>query len=264
MSNSSLDATTDGHVHTSYCHHATGRMEEYVQTAINKKLSGVIFLEHMEEGIVTPRTTWLSEEDFDSYIAEGEKLAERYESAIKVGLGVEVGYNEEHLDRLNSRLQKRSWDRIGISCHFTKLPHIDHHLNLVSKNDPRLYTLTPSEAERLVNDYYTNLIHAAKSLPGDVLCHMDAVFRYLPLHQNIHLSTELFEELLDTLENQSIAVEINTSGLAIRDEFFPSYPMLQQIVQRDIELVAGSDAHRPEDVGNHFEKLQPFLEKAYQ
>ncbi len=86
----------DIHIHTRFCGHATGEMEEYVQAAIQKKLKKIIFLEHMEEGIrYFQGKTWLSEDDFDAYFAEGQRLRSTYAAEIEIGLGVECGYNPD-------------------------------------------------------------------------------------------------------------------------------------------------------------------------
>ncbi len=70
-----INLQCDSHMHTRYCHHAVGTMEEYVLCAIDKGLEEIVFLEHMEaSGVNYFDTTWLTEDDFDLYFAEGQKL----------------------------------------------------------------------------------------------------------------------------------------------------------------------------------------------
>lgn len=258
----SINTRSDGHIHTAYCHHAVGTMEEYVLAAIAKGLRQIFFLEHMEEGIRTRRVTWLTEADFDSYFSEGERLKTIYGDVIDIGLGVEVGYSPRHREKLRERLSMRKWDRVGISCHFAELTTDDFHLNLVSKKDSRLYTLSNKDQVGLIRDYYTQLREAILYLPGNVVCHLDAVLRYLPPQDEDTFPNELFHELLAAIKQRKMAVEINTSGMAIRNECFPAAPLLAQVIKHNIPLVAGSDAHRPEDVGNHFEILNDLIYKA--
>jgi histidinol-phosphatase (PHP family) len=99
-----IDTQTDMHVHTSRCNHAVGTMEQYVQEAIRKGLKRMVFLEHLEEEISYSYRTWLTEEDFDDYFAEGETLQKRYHDEIEILLGVEVGYNPECPQRLLTRI----------------------------------------------------------------------------------------------------------------------------------------------------------------
>lgn len=250
-----IDPRKDGHVHTKLCHHAVGRMEDYVLSAIKKELPGICFLEHMEEGIISSRTTWLTENDFDVYFAEGLRLQEKYHKEISIELGVEVGFNPEKTDILLRRLSKRSWNRIGISYHFHRLAGSAEHLNLIGKSDKAVHRLSLAEAAAVEREYYLNLIAAVHALPGNVLCHLDAVLRHYPRRSQLEPPWQLIESLLENVKKRGMAIEINTSGLAIRGEVFPCRQILALVLQKEIPLLAGSDAHRPEDVGNCFEQL---------
>ncbi len=256
-----IDPLSDGHIHTTYCHHAVGEMEEYVEAAIEKGLKEIFFLEHMEEGIETHRVTWLSEHDFDRYFEEGERLKETYSADIVIGLGVEVGFNPSQIDTLLSRIRTRPWDRIGISLHFFQDDPTKPHLNLVSKRDPRLAQLKITEATAIEREYYHNLTKAVELIPGSVLCHIDGVFRYYPQRHRIEPPWDLIDILLDKVATKGIALEVNTSGLAIRDEVFPGKVILKKALAKRIPLVAGSDAHKPEDVGYGFGNLNTYLEE---
>ncbi|MEE4240492.1 MAG: histidinol-phosphatase [Desulfopila sp.] len=251
-----IDSSSDGHVHTTLCHHAVGEMEEYVLAAISKNLSHICFLEHMEEGIVSPRITWLTENDFDIYFAEGERLREKYSASISIGLGVEVGFNPQSITTLQQRLAARQWDRIGISYHFHRLHQEEHHLNLVGRNEPRISNLSLKKAAAIEEAYYTHLIKGVETLPGTVVCHIDAVLRHYPSRHLLEPPWHLIEELLDKVKERGMSIEVNTSGIAIRGEVFPSRKIVQKAIHKGIPLSASSDAHRPEDVGFCFHELE--------
>ncbi len=253
-----IDPLSDGHIHTSLCNHAIGKMEDYVQSALNKGLHKIIFLEHMEEGQHYFRTTWLSEKDFDIYFEEGQRLQAKYSGRISIGLGVEVGYNPQFPEQLLKRLAKRKWDRIGISYHYHNFLDNEEHLNLVSKNDSRVQKLDLETSIRIEKCYYNTLIEAVNYLPGTVLCHLDAVLRHHPQKKSMQMQWEHIDKLLDCIKRKKMALEINTSGMAIRNEFFPCQEIVFRARARGIPLVAGSHAHRPEDVGNHFNLLESY------
>jgi len=254
-----LELRSDGHVHTSFCRHAIGTMEEYVLAAINKGLRHLVFLEHMESGIEYFDTTWLSESDFDDFFEEGDQLRKRYQDRLEIGLGVELGYNPVHRDELLARIKKRSWDRIGISYHYCWHPDFPYHLNLVSRKKWNIDAINQVGCDQLLHHYFDTLIEAVRLLPGTVLCHLDAGLRYQP---ELHFSkahSEKIAVLLDTVKAKGMAIEINTSGFAIRGEPFPATQFVKMAIDRKIPLVAGSDAHKPEDVGNHFDRLPDFI-----
>ncbi len=254
-----IDQHVDGHIHTARCHHAVGTMEEYVLAAIDADLRKICFLEHMEEGIIADRITWLSESDFDAYLEEGNTLKKRYEQKIIVELGVEVGYNPEHANVLQKRVLSRNWDRIGLSYHFHKPAGYDRHLNLVSKRDYRLLQLNVKDAGKIEEEYYLTLAEAIDVIPADVICHLDGVLRYHPLRQEMEQPWPLIRSLLDKMKDKGIALEVNTSGLAIRGEIFPERKILAMAAELGIPLVAGSDAHKPEQVGYGFDSLSKHI-----
>ena len=255
----SVDLQTDGHVHTRLCHHATGEMEEYVLAAIDRGLRRIVFLEHLETGIVCKRSTWLSEADFDYYFAQGERLRRKYRGRIQVETGVELGYNAERREEILARIGSRPWARIGISCHFLRFADTDDHLNLLSKHQEYRREAQRIGCERILDRYFDSLIEAVRLLPGSVLCHLDAALRYVPgIRFSPHHHRQI-DQLLVEVKARGMALEINTSGIAIRGEPFPARGILARAIELGIPLAVGSDAHRPEDVGNHFATLPDYL-----
>lgn len=235
-------------------------MEEYVQAAIRKKLKKIIFLEHMEEGILSLHgKTWLSEEDFDSYFAEGERLRSVYTDTIEIGLGVECGYNPDCRAILKSRLAKRCWSQVGISCHFLKIKATAQHLNMFSRKEENIQLARQSGAENILDRYFTMLTEAVNYLPGTMLCHLDGALRYLPEISLSERHYERIDTLLQAVKDNKLAIEINTSGIDIRGEQFPNRRILAKALDLNIPFIFGSDAHKPEQVGRHFSSIKTIL-----
>ena len=251
----SFPLLSDGHVHTKYCHHARGEMEEYVKEAVSKGLQEIVFLEHMEAGVHYFESTWLTEKDFDRYFKEGKQLREKYQQDIRVLLGVEVGYSPTHKEELLQRLEKREWDRIGVSYHFMAHPDGDYHLNLLSRKERNIRAIERVGCKVVLENYFTTLNEAVEVLPGTVLCHLDAALRF---HPDTVISQEHLEQvktILKSVKKKGMALELNTSGFTIRGTPFPSPFIVKEAMAMDIPILPGSDAHRPEDVGRHFDKL---------
>lgn len=248
-----IDITEDSHVHTNLCHHARGEMEEYVQAAIERGLHRLIFLEHLEAGINYFESTWLTDADFDYYHREGQRLKAKYQGELEIGLGVEVGYNPKGKEELLQRLASHSWDRVGISYHFLETDN--GHLNMVSRKQANINALDRIGVENVIRLYYGGLRQAVEELPVNLLCHLDAVLRYHPSLQFTDEHIRLIDDLLDAVARKNMAVEVNTSGYRLKNEPFPSQYFLKKAIKRGIPLVAGSDAHRPEDVGRYFDRL---------
>jgi histidinol-phosphatase (PHP family) len=247
-----IDLKIDGHVHTAFCHHASGSMEAYVLAAIERGLEKLFFLEHLEIGINYFECTWLTREDFDDYFREGQRLRDYYGERLFVGLGVEVGYNPERSLEILERLSERAWDRVAVSYHFMKVG--ERHYNLVSRKSRNIATLGRLGVESVLSAYFDTMLEAVETVPAEVVCHLDAVMRYHPdvrLGRNHYRQIEL---ILEAMVQRGMALEVNASGCRMRGEPFPARDIIMEAMRLNIPLVAGSDAHRPEDVGR-FAKL---------
>ena len=83
-------------------------------------------------------------------------------------------------------------------------------------------------------------------------------------HPNVVRTPEhdrLIDGLLDSVARNNMALEVNTSGYRIKDGPYPSLDILKKAVAKNIPLVAGSDAHCPEDVGRYFDRLPELTQK---
>ena len=253
-----LDLKTDGHVHCKLCHHAVGEMEEYVLAACERGLERLVFLEHFEAGINYFETTWLTRADFDVYFATGRQLQERYRGRIDIGLGVEVGYNPERVAETVSFINEYQWDRIGLSYHF--LGQGERHLNMLTRKPEKIAefnTIGVAEALRL---YLEGLRQAVSEIPATVLCHLDAALRHHPELEFSPSHQQQMLALVDALAYRGMALEINTSGFDHRrQQPYPPSWLIKRAGAQGVELVLGSDAHRPQDVGRYFERVPLWL-----
>lgn len=252
-----IDIREDGHVHTRLCNHAAGEMEEYVEQAVQRGLTTLVFLEHLETDIRYQPPSWLNDNDFALYFQEGERLKQRYREVIDIRLGVETGFNPEATALIRQRLADYPVERIGVSCHFYR--HGDVHLNLLSRRQQNLELFTAIGADAVVAAYFDTLTEAVTALECDVLCHLDAVLRHLPGIRFNGGHRRQIEQLLDAMRANNVALEINTSGFDYRGIPFPAGWIVSEALRRGISLRAGSDAHHPSEVGRHFERLPGYL-----
>ncbi|THB75203.1 MAG: restriction endonuclease, partial [Desulfobulbaceae bacterium] len=154
---------------------------------------------------------------------------------------------------------KRSWDRVGLSYHYISVKNRDNHLNILTRNPDNLAILKSYDISALLTHYFKTLIGAVELIPANTLCHLDAGFRHV---EGVALDAEhreLIEQLLETVKNHSMSLEINTSGIRNRGIPYPEESIIRLALSHGIPLVAGSDAHRPEDVGRDFDRLEALL-----
>jgi histidinol-phosphatase (PHP family) len=257
ITNQTVNLKEDNHVHTHLCNHASGDMEEYVVAAIKKRLTSLTFLEHLEVDIHYFERTWITEADFIYYFKDGERLKKKYQEQIRVRLGIEIGYNPLAVDLLKKRLAKYPCERIGLSYHF--LFDGNKHLNMVSRRQENIEALTAFGPDKVITLYFDGLIQAVQELDCHVLCHLDAVMRHYPDLQFKEAHWNQANTLLQLMRDKGMMLELNTSGFTLRNVPYPCRSIVQRAIDLGIQLVAGSDAHRPEQVGRDFDRLPSFL-----
>ena len=139
------------------------------------------------------------------------------------------------------------------------MDEFDHHLNFLSKKKKNIKTFLELDVSVLLSNYFHTLIEAITKIPADVLCHLDAGLRHVP---GLALNSEhrtLITTLLHQVKHEGLALELNTSGYETRESPFPSFEIIQEAMALDIPLVAGSDAHAPQQVARHFDRLKQDL-----
>ncbi len=254
---SAIDLSGDHHIHTSLCNHARGEMEEYILAAIARGLDSITFLEHLECGIIYNHRTWLEPNHFKEYFFQGKQLQKQYAGRIAVRLGVEVGYNPAAVRQLRAALTDYPFEHIGLSYHF----YFDgsRHLNMLSRRPENVEALIAVGVDHVLEEYFNGLLQACRELQCDKICHLDAGLRHIPdlIFKESHYRA--IEQLLTVMQQNDIALEVNTAGFDLRSQTYPSIDIINYAGQLSIPLVAGSDAHRPDQVGRHFGRLAEML-----
>ncbi|MDW7773228.1 MAG: histidinol-phosphatase [Desulfobulbaceae bacterium] len=252
-----IDLTRDSHVHTRLCNHASGEMEEYVTAALNRGLQTLVFLEHLEEDTVYFERNWLTEADFAYYFAEGKRLQEKYRHRLTIKLGVEVGFNPKAVNALREKIARYPWEHVGLSYHYYATGA--GHLNMVSRRRKSLEKLIAVGVDKVITEYFSGLIRGISSLDCNTVCHLDAVMRHYPQVRFSAVHMEQIDRILELIKQKKMSLEVNTSGYAFRNEPYPGRTILKKALARNIPLLAGSDAHHPEQVGRYFDRLPALL-----
>ncbi len=242
----------DYHVHTSLCNHAEGGMEAYIQKAVEIGLQDICFLDHLTMQPAADNLS-MAPGEVPFYFQALQRLKQEYRGSINVKIGLEIDFNPDHVDFFQEITARYSFDVIGGSLHFLG------GLNIASHSSPwKQGDLEPD----YVYDLY--LEHLKKMLDYnyfDVLCHLDLVKKF-GWESSRSLDKE-FNEILSIIKNKHMTVEINTSGYNHpAREIYPSFDIIKNCREQGISITLGSDAHKPENVGQHYDKAWPLLLKA--
>jgi histidinol-phosphatase (PHP family) len=240
----------DYHVHTALCGHATGSMEEYVQSALQRGLAELGFNDHAPTFHVQDPELAMAAHQLPQYVAEVQALQRKY-SRPRIRLGLEADFIPGYEGDLQQLLSQYQFDYVYGSVHIIDQWRFD---------DSRVY---PQGYEhRLVGDAYAQFFdlirRSAQSGLFDVLGHMDLIkkFNYWPTGEIEHL----LQQTVETIAEAGLCVEVNTSGLRRPcAEMYPSERILRLCHHHGVPVTLGSDAHSPEEVGMDFDKAVEML-----
>jgi histidinol-phosphatase (PHP family) len=237
----------DFHNHTTLCGHAVGTMEECVERAIELGISEWGFSEHSHWMIQAPGE-WLAMKpgDLDGYVQSVYAMQRRYNregaDPFHVRLGMEMDFVPSRLDEAERVSEEYDWDyRIGSV----------HHIGLWGFDNPEIVADWKRVNVEDAYELYFELIGRMVDMRFcEIVGHLDLpkIFKHLPEGG----VTRYVEPLIPRIVESGVAVEINTAG---RDkpiaEFFPSWEIVELLIEAGVPITLGADAHAPKHVGRH-------------
>jgi histidinol-phosphatase (PHP family) len=248
----------DLHVHTHYCGHAEGTMEESVQVAIRLGLAEVGFAGHFPypQGFVEPVPDCVIPEDlFPQFVDDVFRLRKIYENRIHITLGAEVDYLDGFMEKTKALCRMYPLDYVIGSVHMVEGVPIDYsHQVLIQYLDKM------GGVGGMCTKYWKCVEKMIRSGICDVVAHLDLPKKVMASRPSFD-DTKHVEFLLDLIFDRNIVLEVNTGGIdrSFDGESYPSQSILRMAAERGIEITLGSDAHRPEEVGRYFRKTAEFL-----
>jgi len=243
----------DYHIHTKMCGHANGEMEEYVESAIKNGLTEMGFSDHFPLFHIEPGDLSMKMEDFPLYIKKVKEMQEKYKDKITIRLGCEVEYSADIEKPTKEMLSKYNFDYLLGSTHFLGMWIFDHpdHKDEFEKRD----------VYEIYSNYFTGLEKMISSRMFDIVAHIDLIkkFGYRPSRP----LEEIYSKIAKAINNSSMAIEINTSGLRKPvKEMYPAAQLLKICFETNIPVTLGSDAHKPEEVTRDFDKAVLLIKNA--
>ncbi|GAB6158868.1 histidinol-phosphatase HisJ [Desulfotomaculum varum] len=245
----------DYHLHTFRCGHAVGTVTEMVAAARHKGLKEIGFAEHLP-------MYWLPEEKRNPqvsmppahlaiYVAEVMQ-ARAANPDITIKLGVEADYIPGHEAKLKDVLASLPLDYVLGSVHF---------LGDWAFDDPAcLDEYKKNDIQDLYDLYFQHVQQAASAGLFDSLAHPDLIkkFGFLPQRP----LTDLYRKTVRVMKQFDICAEVNTAGWRYPcNELYPSPEFLTLCLEQGVPVTLGSDAHKPEQIGEGLDLAVDLLKK---
>ena len=251
-------------MHSHHSGDSEASMESMIERSIELGLDTICFTEHQDFNYAKSpegETEYCDENAFmlnsDSYLYELLGLREKYRDKIRIEFGVEVG------------LQKSCVKKNLIFCRDHEYDFIIGSLHLVDGQDPYYKQFFEGRDEKdVLKQYFTEYLENIKKFHNfDVLGHLDYIVRYLPSgtrEYNYADYGDIIDEIFRYLIDNEKGIEINTKAMSKgMKEFHPCIAALKRYRELGGEIVTvGSDAHKPENIADHFDKVPDVLKEA--
>lgn len=232
----------DLHNHTTLCNHAEGSIEEYVQTAITKKIDVFGFSDHAPMNF--DEAYRMSFSQMDNYEKDILHVKEKYKDHINILLAYEVDFLEGYIDE---QVLKRPVDYFIGSVHYLGSWGFD--------NPEFIGEYRTKNIDEVWERYFEAIMYLAKSGHFDIVGHLDLikVFNYLP-KKDVRL---IAKEAIKAIKKANMTIELNAAGFRKPvGEQYPSNPLMELIAEHDIPITFGSDAHALDHIGFCQEELR--------
>jgi len=212
---------------------------DYAAVAVERGLDEIGFSDHAPLEAGDTRFS-LKLSDMDMYISWVQEARERFPK-LSIKIGLEVDYLPGCENWVRKLAQIHPWDYFLGSVHFLGDWPIDTGVQFWKGRD----------VEATWRAYFHLWKHAAQSGLFDSLAHPDLPkkFGYYP---GVDFS-DVYLDALQTVARNDVAVEVSTAGLRKPcREIYPSQSFLEAACSLNIPVTLGSDAHRPNEVGQDF------------
>jgi histidinol-phosphatase (PHP family) len=230
----------DTHIHSTISCDGKAEIDEMCLSAIRKGFSVICFTEHYDLNPSDDGYDFYNHEKYSILIKQAQ---DKYSDKITILKGLEFSEPHLYINELED-MSSKDFDFILGSVHWLGSRWIG------DRDFQETNTL-----EQIFVYHYMETLKACKAGRFDSLAHIDFPKRYL---LKKHEPYELIREILKTIIEKEISLEINTSPLRKGyNEYYPSKEIIELYKNLGGTLLTmGSDAHNTDDIGADFEKIE--------
>lgn len=249
----------DSHMHTAvFSSDASQTPEELIKSAKALGIKHVSVTEHFDMDYPHKDECFVFDlEEYGKVFPSWRSLSEKV-GGPELNMGIEIGWQPHLNDRIIGTVNALPFDTVLLSAHVFRGSEIFY-----STECP----LIPRKERN--KEYISLLARMARELDCyDIIAHYDYINRYIEDKESAVFYNDCpdeFDELFDVLIKKDKALEINTSSIDKQIVKGSSYIMPDpDIIRRYISMggkliTIGSDAHKSDRIGLHFEKTAKYL-----
>lgn len=248
---------SDYHVHSDFSSDGKASMEQMVEQAIRLGLTRLCFTDHMDYDYPQQMSGYDFMFNIEVYRKKLSEIKEKYRSRIEILTGIELGLQPHIADRMSMLTDRCPFDFIIGSTHVAD--HMDPYY-------PQYWAGRTKEEG--IETFYRTIVENCKVYQGFHVCgHIDYIVRYAPdtkpcyKEYSYERYSDVLDEILKVLLSYGKGIELNTAGYKYGlGHPHPKKEILKRYRELGGEIITiGSDAHRPEHLGNDFERAAELL-----
>jgi histidinol-phosphatase (PHP family) len=242
----------DYHVHTTFSVDCNTPIDESCQAAIRNGVTEIAFTDHVDYQPADPGYGFYRP---DEYLAEIERVRERYGDRLTILAGAEVDYHDDTrtvVERFVGEWGLR-YDFVIGSVHYGEAGQIIFPDYFDGKSLDSVFL-----------PYFDQVERAVRTGWFDTIGHLDIPKRYMPGAVRDYDPMRYRDRLValfETLVGNGVAFEINTSGLRQRPKAsMPGPPIVSWYrAAGGTRITTGTDSHAAQTVGSGIAKSLDML-----
>lgn len=248
-----IDQKSDSHMHTVFSD-GVAQVDEMVSVAIDKGLKAITITDHMP--LPFDSRYAMRAEEIEGYRDQIRLAKRKYAGQITIKMGLEFEYFQQ-FDQWIRSIADMGWDQSIASVHSLFIDHRPYMTNGTEDEFNTLVERFDHNIETLCRRYYEAMQMAVQTGLFDIVGHLDVIKKHNVderyFSENSPWYRALVLETLDIIKRSNMKIEINMGGFNHpAGAQYPSKWILQEAVERDIQLVLSSDSHKPESLGQYF------------
>jgi len=236
----------DFHTHTRYSKHATGEIEDIIQSAINSQIKILCITDHAPYFIDSQNR--ILESELIEYIESINSYRAIYSDKIKVLVGLEVDYHPDHEEYISDLLTDNTLDFVLGAIHYI----------YVNDEKVNVWDIENLSRDGFLEQYFIYMDKMICSGLFDSIAHPDTILRagipakmffdrFVPLANKMKTNNVSYEINCSSLNKSNL--DVSTGRRCIGIATYPDFDLLTFLSRQGVNFTIGSDAHSPSHVG---------------
>lgn len=218
------------HTHTTYCGHATGTPQDYVEAALRAGMKTLCFSDHSPYFYEDDYTSFIRMpmEKLPDYVRELTAVKERYAGKIEIHIGLEAEYYPRLFPLLLRRLRQEPIEFLLLGQHY------------LNNEYDGVYAGTPTDSVNTLMRYVDQCVEGMQTGLFTYLAHPDLM--------NFVGEAKIYEREMRRLCREAKAcrmpLEYNMNGY-LKKRYYPEERFWAVAGEEDAPVILGTDAHTP-------------------